>query len=1018
METAAQQLTAGFYSWELRGRGWHVFDEPVDLEPGFVPFFFHKPKQHHGMDDGKRPTVISSLLESIKSLGRSQEQEPELPEEDIILAYAADIDDTFHYLRCSFPKGQKINQYETEQLIQLLSSCRYPVSFEVIATNEKIYVQYVCTGFDLSHIQNQLKVHFPAAAVTEQQDALLELPEGLFSIMELGLREEFMRPLAMPGSFDPDLLLSLFGVLDHIEQGKGATLQVLFKGCANPWAESILRSVSNSEGGSFFVDAPDMLPLAKQKISAPLYGVVVRVVGVAGTEDEADKIRWNMADSLVHLSRSSGNSILPLSNNEYPYGNHVEDVLYRQTHRLGMILNSKELSTFIHYPSVSVQSAKLERDARKTKPVPAIGTGQSFVIGINEHHGKTTTVSTSPEQRLKHTHIIGSTGSGKSTLLLNMIVQDIEAGNGCMLIDPHGDLVASILSYIPEKRIQDVLLIDPADSEYPVGFNILSAHSDIEKIILSSDLVAAFRKHSTSWGDQMNSVLANAILSFLESEQGGTLADLRRFLVEKSFRDKYLQTVTDPSIVYYWQHEYPILKNSSVGSIITRLDSFLRPKLIRNMVCQQKSLHFEQLMQEKKIILVKLSQGLIGTENSFLLGTFIVSKLHQAALARQAMPDSQRANFSLYIDEFQNFSTPSMASILTGVRKYYVGLVLAHQSMGQINDADVAGAVQSAGTRICFRVGETDAKKLEAGFSFFDAKDLQNLSTGEAIARIEKPEFDFSLGTIKREPSAIPAGIQEQILAYSRQTYATPKAEVETFIAQTLHIQAEEPPKRKPTVEIKKTQEGIPERTNKIEAVQHASSSQNPQPTILTRTATEDKPVSTDKKKESEHRYLQTLIKRMAEDRGYKVTIEEVTPDGKGKADIGLVRNSKRIACEISVTTTDTWEIHNVEKCVAAGYDVVIVCSTNKKQLEKIQKLVKEKLDSVAQAKVLMMQPEELFLYLDQEIANEAGNEERIKGFRVKVNYTAVSQGANTQKREQIIKTITESLRKKKKSSE
>lgn len=176
--------------------------------------------------------------------------------------------------------------------------------------------------------------------------------------------------------------------------------------------------------------------------------------------------------------------------------------------------------------------------------------------------GKTKLVSESDTQRLKHTHVIGATGTGKSTFILSLIAQDIQNGKGLAVLDPHGDLIESILAYIPPQRANDVILIDPADGEYPVGFNILQAHSEIEKDILSSDLVAVFKRLSTSWGDQMNSVFGNAILAILESSQGGTLVDLRRFLVEKEYRYTYLKTVSDPNVVYYWRKEFPCSKQA------------------------------------------------------------------------------------------------------------------------------------------------------------------------------------------------------------------------------------------------------------------------------------------------------------------------------------------------------------------------------------------------------------------------------------------------------------------------
>ena len=229
------------------------------------------------------------------------------------------------------------------------------------------------------------------------------------------------------------------------------------------------------------------------------------------------------------------------------------------------------------------------------------------------------------------------------------------------------------------------MLLDPSDEAYPVGFNILSAHSELERNLLASDLVSVFRRLSTSFGDQMTTVLGNAILAFLESSEGGTLADLRRFLVEPGFRERFLATVRDPEIVYYWQKEFPLLTGKPQGPILTRLDTFLRPKVIRHMVSQKENrLDFAAIMNGRKILLAKLSQGLIGEENSYLLGTLIVSKLNQIATSRQNMAAAERTPFYLYIDEFHNFVTPSLAAILVGARKYNLGLILAHQELQQL----------------------------------------------------------------------------------------------------------------------------------------------------------------------------------------------------------------------------------------------------------------------------------------------------------------------------------------------
>ena len=294
-----------------------------------------------------------------------------------------------------------------------------------------------------------------------------------------------------------------------------------------------------------------------------------------------------------------------------------------------------------------------------------------------------------------------------------------------------------------------MVLVDPSDAEYSVGFNILSAHSELEKNLLASDLVAVFQRLSTSWGDQMNSVLQNAILAFLESDRRGTIADLRRFLIEPAFRNEFLKSVKDSEVVYYWQKSFPHLSgNKSIGSILTRLDTLLAKKPIRHMVSQPENrLDFAHIMDSGKIFLAKLPEGLLGRENSYLLGTLLVSKFQQIAMSRQAQQIAARRDFWIYTDEFANFITPSMAEILSGARKYRIGLTLAHHELHQLQrNPEVASAVMSHPfTRIVFRVGDDDAKKLAEGFSFFEAKDLRNLETGQAVCRVERSDFDFNL---------------------------------------------------------------------------------------------------------------------------------------------------------------------------------------------------------------------------------------------------------------------------------
>jgi len=996
-----QELTTRFYQWEQLGRGWLLFDYFVQLEPPFYPFFFHGlPVPLKSVDDGLHP----SFLDRFKNLLKKEREETQ-PEEFSIEAFENEEDElNLNTIRIACPTGYRIGVEEMDKLLLMLSYSRNPISFEIVSTSESIHLQFVCREEDSIFLLSQLKAYFPQVVTTFSTAV-----EELFSddlktfIFDFGLAEEFMRPITSSRNFDLDPYTGVFGILEYLQGKEKIILQILFKGTSNSWSESILRSVMDDAGGGFFMDAPDMLPLAKEKISSPLFAATIKLITQSETDQRAEIRAQSVSNAITQMSKTASNKVIPLSVENYESTDRVGDVTFRQSHRLGMLLNSRELATFVHFPSPSIASNKLVRDVKKTKSAPKISEGHKLILGSNYHQGTEKIVTLDSDRRLKHTHIIGATGTGKSTFLINLISQDIQNRNGVAVLDPHGDLIENILPLIPAHRITDVIIIDPSDSEYPVGFNILKAHSDIEKEILSSDLVAAFKRLSTSWGDQMNSVFANAILAFLESSEEGTLMDLRRFLLERPFRDNFLKTVADSQVIYYWQKEFPILKSTSIGPILTRLDTFLRPKLIRNMVSQKKSIDFESVLDEGKILLVKLSQGLIGNENSYLLGTFIVSKIQQAAMARQAKAKETRNDFFLYIDEFQNFITPSMSAILSGARKYHLGLILAHQDMQQLlkYDSELASSViANAGTRVCFRLGDTDSKKFESGFSFFDAKDLQSLNLGEAIARMDRPDYDFNL-SVSPTITSNKISYTDQIISRSREKHGTEKRIVESAFQS--HIQPQEDTIRK---------ESIKSHVEEIKASYQKT--EKPLQPLTEEKLIETKDRLIEKKEQSEHRYLQMLIKRMAESRAFKATIEQPTPDGKGRVDILLERNNKTIACEITITTSDTWEVHNIKKCLAAGYDSVAVCAKEKSYLEKIRKKCEMEISEADQKKILYFEPEGLFLYLDQQIATEASSEKRVKGYRVKVNYSPTSEEEAKQKKDSILKAVTESAKSKK----
>jgi predicted DNA-binding transcriptional regulator AlpA len=961
--TREEALTEQFYIWEKRGRGWDLSDYPVVLEPPFRPFLGHYLANQPVADVGRRPGFLGAMVEALRGR-RLQEadhdaeiwdEESEEPDKEPFL-----YGDPLVEMEIGVPPDLKVSRERATHVLSRLANGYDPVAFELIGVNDSVSLQMTCAEPDRAQTCGQIQAYFPEAIVRERSGFLSSTWEAAgdaTALVDFGLSREFMMPIRIGKDFEVDPFIPLVAALGEVEAYEFGLFQVLFVSARNPWAESIMRAVTDGSGHGFFADAPELVSLAEKKIAEPLLATVLRIAARAKTEKRAWEIARTVGAALSQFSDPAGNEFMPLVNDGYPDDVHAADVLGRTSCRSGMLLNTHELVPLVHLPCASVRSPKFKRVHKKTKAAPETVIGHRLVLGENHHAGKTITVSVSPTQRVRHTYAIGASGTGKSTLLLNLIAQDVKHGEGIAVFDPHGDLIDEILLRIPEERVEDVILFDPADEEYAIGFNMLNAHSELEKTLLASDLVAVFRRLSTSWGDQMTSVLGNAILAFLESGRGGTLADMRRFLVDSDYRRSFLTTVRDPEIVFYWEREFPLLAGRPQAPILTRLDAFLRPRLIRHMVSQKENrLDFASIMNDGKILLVKLAQGAIGEENSYLLGSLLVSKFHQLALARQAQRESERRDFYLYIDEFHNFITPSLASILSGARKYRIGLILAHQELRQLasRDADVTSAVLSNPcTRICFRVGDADAKKLEDGFSTFDAKDLQNLGVGDAICRVERADFDFNLLTIPLPPPRADAEERRQrIINLSRERYAARRDGIEPDAAKAKESAAAGP---SATQAPHGTSSSAPPKADR-------PSPPLPKSPGSTQADGPDAHDPAGARGGTQHKYLQELIKRWAESRGFRVTIEKSVLDGLGSVDVALEKNGcPSISCEISVTTPAGHEVRNVEKCLAAGFEHIFFVAFDKKVLSQVRATVTTGLSSDQMKRVQFVLPDQVF---------------------------------------------------------
>lgn len=1014
----AEQVTASFYAWEVRGRGWQCAPAPVSIEPVYRPFFLlpqHVPQGVPALacqDDGRRPTLLSSLIESVGNLFSSRSVPLPTPVEPYTEQnpFPAFPRSAFVTYRIRTPEGWKSDPTVAGKLLTALSAAQLPLCFEWVGAEGEVGLQVACDAMDADRVRSTLAAYCPDATVVEEDDRLVSSwnADGARFIVDVGLANEFFLPLAGVGSFAVDPLIALVAALAEAEgHGECAAFQVLFERVRNPWPDATMDALDDGSGGCIFSDAPEFPSLATEKTETPFFAVVVRLAAAAWCSERALALLRGMGGFLLQFARPGSNELVPLENTDYPEARRERDLLERESCRTGMLLSTEELMGLVHLPDVSVRHSALTRDVKRTKGVPAVLSGErGLCLGLNCHRGEAVPVVLPEMERLQHLHVIGASGTGKSTLLINLILQDIALGTGVAVLDPHGDLVDDIIARIPEEYGERVILFDPADEDWPIGFNIFAAASERERTLLASDLVGIFERLSSSWGDTMSAVLGNAVLAMLAHEEGGTLLDLRRFLIDEGFRKTFLAGVTDLDVRFFWEKEFAIIGSRSIGPLLTRLDALLRPKLIKAIVGQAKArLDLGSVMEAGHVFLAKLPQGMIGEENAALLGSLLMSKFHQLALGRQALAKGKRRPFFLYADECQHFVTPSVAALLTEGRKYGLGLTLAHQGLAQLEDVGrVKSAILGAHTRIVFRLSDDDAKALASGFAFFDADDLKRLGRGEAIARSGAADHDFNLRTVPLESVSgdVAASRQEAVIAYSRECYAVPLSELRQEWAERYGTKEVATAEAVVTMEVRET----------VPAVEEPKPAAHPplaEPAPRTRRQAVPPPEPAPMGRGGrEHKYLQHLIKRLAEERGFRALIEEAA--GDGRADVVLRKDTLSVACEISITTDVEHEIGNLKKCLVAGFTRILFVSPDKKRRQKVGTWIKGEPPAVP---IDVIDPEGIVAALDALTVPPQAAETTVRGYKVKVTRQAVTPEDVAGVRSLVAQVIARSMRKR-----
>ena len=463
------------------------------------------------------------------------------------------------------------------------------------------------------------------------------------------------------------------------------------------------------------------------------------------------------------------------------------------------ILSQEEVATFYHLPTLSVSTPRISWvDSPTLEPplnLPDDTEKEITLIGETNFRDQINKYGLKTDDRRRHVYVIGKTGMGKSTLMENMIFSDILAGKGVAVIDPHGDLADAVLRFVPKSRTNDVVLFDPADREFPIAFNLLEGKNQAQRNMIASGLIGVIKKlNINSWGPRLEHFLRNTILALVEAPDT-TMLGITRMLVDDKYRAKILKYVKDPMVLSFWGTEFAALSPSkraeAIGPIQNKVGQFLATPLIRNIVGQPKStLDLRFAMDTGKIVIVNLSKGKLGEDNSAMLGSLLITKFQLDAMSRADTPEKDRKDFYLYVDEFQNFATDSFATILSEARKYRLNLTMANQYIAQMSEEVAAAVFGNVGSLISFQVGIDDAKVLAEQFDedLTSVIDIASLPKYQVYNRImvdglTSPVFSGkTLPPPEIDDNEDPEERAKKIRNFSRQRYSTPREKVEDKI--------------------------------------------------------------------------------------------------------------------------------------------------------------------------------------------------------------------------------------------
>lgn len=685
-------------------------------------------------------------------------------------------------------------------------------------------------------LEKQLLALYPNARIREVKDDYNVFNEAGASLGAYGkLSESQVFPVKTYDAFDNDPLPVILNVFSKLKKdGEGAAIQFVItpvgdyflkkygavldqikrgvpvKDATNiSWSfgDAIIKEIgvlfsggglkkNNEEKDDKKIDE-EVIKHLSDKISSTIVNSNIRVIASAGSTKRAEEIISDLESAFNQFTLPQSNAISFVPEKKR---SGLRKLFHEFSYRTfsydhPMPLNLRELSTIFHFPGNTEIASQLQLKQGKAKiaPAPLNMPKEGILLGVNKYRDTETPVYLTPDDRMRHLYVVGQTGTGKTTLLKNMIVQDIEAGRGVCMIDPHGTDIADILANIPQERMNDVIYFDPSDIDRPMGLNMLEYDPRYpeQKTFVVNELLAIFNKlfdMKVSGGPMFEQYFRNSALLVMEHpESGNTLMDIGRVMSDKDYRALKLTHCKNPLIKQFWENAIKTTGDQSLANFVpyitNKFDVFLSNDIMRPIVSQEhSSFNFRDIMDTRKIFLVNLSKGRLGDINSSLLGLILVGKILMAALSRvDSIGTKDVADFFLYIDEFQNVTTDSIATILSEARKYRLSLNVAHQYIKQLEENIKNAVFGNVGSMAVFRVGSEDAEILSKQFEpVFTAYDVINLENSNAYVKMlvrGQPTRPFSMETVA--PKYGDRAQADRVKELSRGKYGRPKEEIE-----------------------------------------------------------------------------------------------------------------------------------------------------------------------------------------------------------------------------------------------